>query len=511
MKDPVRSHGHRKVRNKVFALLAGLVLLDLAAWFGVNALGHYQLRRYESKMEAKGEHFKLADFVPKAVPDNRNFAFAPVVAGSYLADLDQNGHELNPKRPVVSRLKIGTHFPENLTGDWALQKETDLAGLQTWCRTMAERKKQFPRAPRPQTAATDVLLALSKYSGTIEDLRQASALPDSRFPLNYDADPPGMILLPHLAGLKECCQVLELRAVAELANDQSSNALADLKLAFRLIDSVRTEPFDVSQLARTEMLHMTLQPVWEGIREHDWSEAQLVELDTELSGLDFLADCEFSERTERAMLLATVDYVRRTRELGLFSDSDGKTPIPFADLPILRFGPDFIYYQNELQIAQSCQEWLLPIVDTRSHTVSPETAALAANEISQLRDHYSANNILAALALPRIEESIQRFAYAQSSVDMARIACALERFWLVRGDYPAHLDALTPKYLASIPHDVIGGKSLIYYPFTNWLFVLYSVGWNGTNDNGKVYVKVGATGEILLTQGDWVWSDAVSN
>ena len=65
------------------------------------------------------------------------------------------------------------------------------------------------------------------------------------------------------------------------------------------------------------MLNIALQPVWEGLQDHKWSDAQLVELDQELGKLDFLADYEFSMRSERASMLATIDYLRRTRDFHL--------------------------------------------------------------------------------------------------------------------------------------------------------------------------------------------------
>ena len=52
------------------------------------------------------------------------------------------------------------------------------------------RTNYFPVAPQPQTPAQDVLLALSKYDPAIEELRQASQLPYSRFPIDYDEDDP---------------------------------------------------------------------------------------------------------------------------------------------------------------------------------------------------------------------------------------------------------------------------------------------------------------------------------
>ena len=89
---------------------------------------------------------------------------------------------------------------------------------------------------------------------------------------------PAAILLPHLAALKRCAQALQLRAIAELQNDQQEKALADVKLVLQLTDKIRTEPFLISHLVRIAMLQITLQPVWEGLAEHQWSEAQLVAL-----------------------------------------------------------------------------------------------------------------------------------------------------------------------------------------------------------------------------------------
>ena len=110
-----------------------------------------------------------------------------------------------------------------------------------------------------------MLLALSKYDSAIKELRQASKLPDSRFPLEYDKEDPWAILLPHLAALKGCAQVLQLRAIAELQNSQSEQALDDVILMLRLTGSIRTEPFLISHLVRIAILQIALQPVWEGL------------------------------------------------------------------------------------------------------------------------------------------------------------------------------------------------------------------------------------------------------
>ncbi len=75
---------------------------------------------------------------------------------------------------------------------------------------------------------------------------------------------------------------------------KANKAFADVKLILRLTDSIRSEPMLISHLVRLVMLHITLQPVWEGLTEHKWSEAQISEIEQELAKLDFLADYQFA-------------------------------------------------------------------------------------------------------------------------------------------------------------------------------------------------------------------------
>ena len=193
-------------------------------------------------------------------------------------------------------------------GNWQKSTLTDLKPWQDYYRSLAAKTNLFPIAPQPQTPAQDVLLALSKYDSTIEELRQASLLPYSRFPVYSDAEHPFDMLLPHLAALKSCAQVLELRAIAELQNDQSDKALADVKLSLRLADSIRTEPYLISHLVRIAILQITLQPVYEGLAEHKWSDAQLAELDSELAKLDFLGGLQTVHARRSAFQASVIDY-----------------------------------------------------------------------------------------------------------------------------------------------------------------------------------------------------------
>ena len=297
-----------------------LVLVVVLFYLATNLRGSSSWGKYVREWEAKGEKFDFASFIPKPVADDQNFALTPIVAGSYARILDRQGHKIEPQDSnVVDRLSLeiygygfGVELPTN-SGSWAKGTKTDLASLQFYYRAMAAKTNLFPIPAQPQSPAADVLLALSICAPAIEELRVASRLPLSRFPINYDTERPYDCLLPHLADLKKCSQVLQLRTLAELQNGQSEPALADLKLSLRLVDSIRIEPFLISHLVRIAMVNIGWQPVWEGLAEHKWSDAELVELERELAGLDFLADYEFAMRGERACGIAAVEHLRHTR------------------------------------------------------------------------------------------------------------------------------------------------------------------------------------------------------
>ncbi len=225
--------------------------------------------------------------------------------------------------------------------------------------------------------------------------------------------------------------MLQLRAIAELQNGQSEKALADVKLALRLADSVRTEPFIITHLVRIAILQITLQPVYEGLAEHKWSDAQLAELDSALSKLDFPADYELSVRGERAAHVKIVDWMeqKRSRFWDLFNMIDNdyqKTMLNHFELTVeIYLMPKGWYYQSEIVLSDVQQRWVLPMVNDPQQTVSPENARKSVDAVSSLRP--TAVNLFARLLLPELGKYAMRVANGQNSANMSRIAIALER------------------------------------------------------------------------------------
>ncbi|HSY09960.1 MAG TPA: hypothetical protein VK840_03505 [Candidatus Dormibacteraeota bacterium] len=476
--------------------------------------GKHDWEKYKHEWEAKGEKFDFADFVPPSVPDDQNFAMTPIVFTSYGQILTRDGKVIpQDKRDTnfVNRLKMDiVHNYEDSPkdGNWQTAKISDLKAWRDYYRALAATTNEFPVAPQPQSPGADVLLALSKYDPVIEELRQASQLPHSRFPLDYNIEDPAEILLPHLAVLKQCSLALQLRAIAELQNDESEKALDDVKLALRLADSISTEPFIITHLVRIAILQITLQPIWEGLAEHKWSNAQLAELDSELLKLDFPADYEFSVRSERASAGKILDWMeqKRGRFWLLFDmvDSDTRNTMNHFDVAMMIYlMPKGWYYQNELVLAQMDQQWNLPMVNDSQQIIAPQMTRDSAAAINTMRP--TPFDFFARLALPSLGNYAQKTAYGQNAVNMARVAIALERYHLAHGEFPKSLAALSPQFIEKIPHDIINGLPLHYCRTSDGQFVLYSVGWNEMDDGGVVVLKKGKTSDVDRDEGDWAW------
>ena len=498
-------------------LFAGACLVALIAGFYAeeNWRGWHTWNQFRRAWEAKGEHFNLASVVPPPVAEDANFAMTPIAFTGYGQILTREGKLIPEKERdehFVARMRMPITLnglgPTNCAGDRVKGTFTKLAGWQSYYRDLAGRADAFPVPAQRQSPAADVLLALSKYDGVIEELRTASRLPQSRFPINYDSESPFMIHLPHLAALKSCAQVLQLRSLAELQDGQLDKALDDARLGLQLADKVRTEPLVITHLVRAAMVQLMLQPIWEGLAQQKWSDAQLAALDTELAKLDFPEAWVLSRRGELGAQADEMALLRRHREnvqelQGLIDFGGNKNNVRLPSRLIARLVPGGWFYQNQYRCARMMVDYCIPLADSSHGTFSPAVARRGAGAFAAGGESGSPFNLLVRVAQPVLGEAATKFAYAQASVDLARTAIALERYRLARGAFPESLDALAPQFMAKVLHDVIGGQRLNYRREAGGSFLLYSVGWNEKDDDGEAAFN--QDGSVDIQNGDWVW------
>jgi len=372
----------------------------------------------------------------------------------------------------------------------------------------------------PAQAAARILEELTKYGPVLDEVRTASHRPHCRFNLSYDWTNPAGILLPHLAKIKGLCQILELRAVAELQSGQIESAVLDLQLMFYLTDAIR-EPFLISHLVRIASFQLSMQALWEGLAEHNWSDAQLRAWQARLRQYDFVGDLKFALEAERAWADRIIDCVKNSNRRGDYYNAlaDPGNEIDHVAAPVFGLCPSGWLDLEKLNYNRLFQDFFLTGFEPQNRRISPSRAATNDRLLQQSITDSSIglvaqHRVFARLLLPALTMVSQKFGLAQITADQAVVACALERFQLANGRYPEKLDALTPGFLDKIPHDVISGDPLKYRRSADGRFILYSVGWNEKDDGGTPGLTQRKSPAELspwkgsapdLMQGDWVW------
>jgi hypothetical protein len=178
---------------------------------------------------------------------------------------------------------------------------------------------------------------------------------------------------------------------------------------------------------------------------------------------------------------------------------------------VMKLPPDGWYELNKVALAKFYQEQLLPIANAKKHLVSwqktKEVAAFFDRERESL--NMRPQNVFVLFLTPATSSMALRFAATQNGVDMATVACALERYRLEHKDYPNELTALEPDFVPVITPDVVNGEPLHYRRTENGRFLLYSVGWNGKDDSGVIGTN--QFNPFDPRNGDWVWKYPAQN
>ncbi|MCL5097810.1 MAG: hypothetical protein M1608_09865, partial [Candidatus Omnitrophica bacterium] len=347
-------------------------------------------------------------------------------------------------------------------------------------------------------AATGVLAGLSECNPVLEEFRKASKRPYSRFNLTYGSQSSSPALVPHLNLLLSACKVLRLRAVAELTLGQTDAAFDDVCLTFDLADAIRNEPLVMSYLTRISELFQTIWPIAEGLSRHQWSEAQLKAFQNRLQQLNLCGDARHALAAERVLSgIIPIDRLRRSANRGPMLDRlyvlpdgpQGKNIRVLASVI-----PRGWFYLEQLNFARLYEEYVLPTIDAAHNEITPTADRRLTAQFEIGPGHSDLHWFLRhELILHGIVRNIWRnmwqadwVASVQAGLNSATLACALERYRLAHGQFPDSLNALVPRFIEKVPHDIINGKPLHYRRTQDGQFILYSVGWNETDDGGTV-------------------------
>ena len=345
----------------------------------------------------------------------------------------------------------------------------------------------------PVYGAADYLAWTEPLTADFDLVRNALVRPYARIDCDYQQ--PYGIAIPSFVTIRDAAQVLSQRAQSYLLLGQPEAAWHELALVHDLCLILAAKPPHKPVTLVGAMINVAVSGLYsdvveDGLRLHAWREPQLLAIERQLQDTDLLAPVVKTFKEERAADCRTFETMKRSELVKLFNFDSSLSKLALA------WTPRGWFYQNMVVGTELAQEWL-GCVDLTNRLVPASRISETVRRASLRFGHGWPYSFLVLRALPNFAKALQTTARNQTLVNQALLACALERYRLAQGQYPESLDALTPRFIEKLPHDLIGGQPLKYRLTHGGGYLLYSIGWD-EKDNGGVPGK-------SREQGDWIW------
>ena len=306
-----------------------------------------------------------------------------------------------------------------------------------------------------------------------------------------------------LSRARALAQTLNQRAKCHLLLGQPEKALDDLTLLHNLCRMLEGKPVVlVSAMINVAVTGLYVDTVAEGFRLHVWQEPQMAAFQEQLNDINLPLQVVNAFRWELAATTHTLETAPATKLSDIFSGRQNDWRWALWPLVKSALIPHGWIYQNMATDAKLGFQQTAGF-DSENDIIQPKKFTNLALELERIPRPYK---FIAAVALPNFTKAWQTTAHSQTEVIEIQIICALERYLLAHGEYPDALDSLMPQFIEKLPHDIIGGQPLHYQRTADGKFLLYSVGWNETDDGGADLSQRNSGG-IDYTKGDWVWKN----
>jgi hypothetical protein len=509
--DRVPLRIQRKLLSRA-AIAAGLIVAGIVLFYREERWrGERAWHRLEMECAARGEKLLTAISPPPEIPDRQNFGagdlFRPLFAYHFdglrgvIWDEPAARQDLLTVSLTAEERNLWRSSLREPHANWAFQKAVSLDAWASYYRTNAP-FVSLVSSNSAGTPAEVVVQALTLFAPELNELEILARRPLSRFPLHYSEG--WMAFVPHRQVLHNFAEILQLRACARLHLNEPEAALRDIKLMVCLAQSIQPEIGLFPARVRQRILLLSLQPIWEGLAAHRWNEAQLRDMQR-LCSVNLLPEYPREVRGETELM---VDFWER------FSQADavelrrwGFTEGLSVTAKLYPEGWKLLCQAGMMRLPADVLD---PVIDLKARRVFPLRAAAIPGAIRRAGVFFDP---LFQMGLPKLMQSFADaplyIAHAQTAMDMARIACALELSRLRNGVFPATLKEIKPEFIFEMPSDPITGD-LYKYRREKDGFVLYSVGWNERDDGGHAAWTDKTAAEQNVREGDWVWNSTVN-
>jgi hypothetical protein len=376
-----------------------------------------------------------------------------------------------------------THIPESQNAATALTTAFSQPGLKDSSSTMTVigDKSWVPaRGHRlDDEAKAELGAVLATNQALLDQLYSAAELTNCRYPV--DLTQGFNTLLPHLAKLKGSVQLLTAEALLDVSNGDIEKALAALRTASAVANSVANEPLLISQLVRIAgwaIISKRTELILNGVTLSDEQLSALQSLFRDAEQPNAMARALAGERASGLGL-----FMGGQDQLNIFGGSGSSPPPPKNRLQASLFigvykstgllHKDKAFYLDTMAKYISTAE--APFPETFAITLPANGAALTPGKMM----------IFSRMLLPALSRTLQRDGEHAARIRTTQTAIAIERYRRVHGNnLPNELNELVPTCLGALPQDPFDGQLLRFKRLASG-YVVYSIGSDLHDDGGS--------------------------
>jgi hypothetical protein len=460
----------------------GLPVVLLGAYFIADWYAGHQWQSYAAAARARGVKLTLAEWFDRpAIPEEENFAALPM----WKPNFGEPGYmpEL-PYPAFAGRKKLPS----------AGQRRLDLERY----RLSMVKSKWVSEEGAEGGDAEVVLRGLHKFDAQFHQLQEGFTRPHSRFvvnvsdPLNFD--------FSHLAKIGRLATAWELKINAELASGDSATALADWLVGWTFARVTEEDFVALSLILRNGAAKAATDEVWAGLNLGIWNDEQLQVIEQRLAAENLLAHYPAIMKGDRGWFNDVFERLARTHDTTQFFISGRALSKPEEWLLKFSARQSRWWRKNQLWVNHFYDEEAASL-DAAGERWLPRTGRRY--DPAQLATGWVGVDLFAAReSTIYYEDHRRRVTFAHVRLRLAGLGCALERYRRAKGGYPEKIEQLVPDFVAKLPHEPTNGEPFLYRPHPKDGYRLYSIGWNGIDDDGSV---VTSDHDISAESPDWRW------
>ena len=313
---------------------------------------------------------------------------------------------------------------------------------------------------------------LAKNAEALELLRQSTPVEQSRYPIDFTR--ARGVLLPHVAEMGKAARLLALEAIACANRGQAEPAARAIASAYALARSLLHEPHGVSLTVRHTCDAIATDALEHVLNRIPLSDDQLKDLDRTIGTA---CDPNALARALAGERCMGHEVFRHPGSLGLrFLPSPGQ--------------PSLLIVRVRQVAGVLDREWIV-FLDRMEQSI--RAARLPAHErLPAVRDvetrlgapRSGANNTITDYVTPSVPALVCADLADLARLRIARTVLAVERYRIIEGRPPEHLDDLAPVYLDAPALDPFDGQSL-RYKTQKAGYVIYSIGRDHIDNGGE--------------------------